>query len=199
MKLLMSPASPFVRKVRVMIHEANLNDTVTEVEVTTNAFASDPAVIAANPAGKIPTLIRSDGPALCDSRVITRFLDHHASAGLYPDTRIWEVLTLESLADAIMDAAVSMTYEVRLRPEEKQFDDWIDAQWDKIARTVGTINDRWVSHLSGPIDMSHIAVGCALGYLDLRHDARDWRRDNTTLAAWFAGFSARDSMIATKA
>ena len=199
MKLLMSPASPFVRKVRVMIHEANLNDTVTEVEVTTNAFASDPAVIAANPAGKIPTLIRSDGPALCDSRVITRFLDHHASAGLYPDTRIWEVLTLESLADAIMDAAVSMTYEVRLRPEEKQFDDWIDAQWDKIARTVGTINDRWVSHLSGPIDMSHIAVGCALGYLDLRHDARDWRRDNATLAAWFAGFSARDSMIATKA
>ena len=35
MKLLMSPASPFVRKVRVLLREADLLDTVEEIEVST--------------------------------------------------------------------------------------------------------------------------------------------------------------------
>jgi len=37
-----------------------------------------------------------------------------------------------------------------------------------------------------------------LGYLDLRHDARGWRNGNDALAAWYAEFSERDSMVATK-
>ncbi len=197
MKLLMSPASPFVRKVRVLIREANLTDAVEEIEVSTHALASDPSVVAANPSGKIPILVRGDGPAIYDSRVITRFLDDHANASLYPTARIWEVLTLEAMADAIMDSAVTMTYEARLRPEDKQFGEWIDAQWAKAQRTVSTINDRWISHLSGPLDMSQIGVACALGYLDLRHDARGWRDGNAPLAAWYAEFSKRDSMSST--
>ena len=198
MKLLMSPASPYVRKVRVLIREAGLTDAVQEVEVTTNALASDPTVIAANPAGRIPALVRTQAPAIFDSRVITRFLDDHAGAGLYPQARIWDVLTLEALADGIMDSAVGITYEARLRPIDKQYDVWMDAHWDKVSRAVAVINERWMSHLAGPIDMGQIGVACALGYLDLRHDARAWRNDNDALAAWFTAFSARDSMVATK-
>lgn len=197
MKLLMSPASPFVRKVRVLLREANLLEAVEEVEVSTSALASDPTVVTANPTGKIPALIRSDGPALYDSRVITRFLDDHANAGLYPAARIWDVLTLEATADAIMEAAVLITYEARLRPADKQFDEWTDAQWGKVIRAVSAINDRWMSQLSGPLDMGHISVGCALGYLDLRHDARGWRHGNAALADWYAQFAQRDSMVAT--
>ncbi len=172
MKLLMSPASPFVRKVRVLLREADLLDAVEEFEVSTTPLANDPTVVAANPTGRIPALIRDNGPAIFDSRVITRFLDDYANAGLYPQSRLWEALTLEALADGIMDSAVSITYETRLRPIEKQYDIWMDAQWDKIARSVSTINERWMSHLAGPLDMSQIGVACALGYLDLRHDAR---------------------------
>ena len=199
MKLLISPASPYVRKVRVLLREAKLLDTVEEITISTNALASDPTVIAANPAGKIPTLIRGDGPAIFDSRVITRFLDDHANTSLYPNTRIWEVLTLEAMGDAIMDSAVSMAYEVRLRPQEKQSAEWTDAQWAKVARTVSTINERWISHLSGPLNMGQIGVACALSYLDLRHDARGWRQGNAPLAEWHAAFSTRDSMVATTA
>lgn len=197
MKLLMSPSSPYVRKVRVLLREANLLDTVEEVEVSTNALASDPSVIAANPTGRIPALLRGSGPAVFDSRVITRFLDDHAGAGLYPQSRIWEVLTLEALADGIMDSAVGITYEMRLRPADKQYDVWMDAHWDKVARAVAAINERWMSHLAGPLDIAQIGVACALGYLDLRHDARGWRNGNEALAAWYAEFAERDSMTAT--
>ena len=197
MKLLISPASPFVRKVRVLLREANLLDAVEEIKVSTSALASDSTVVAANPTGKIPALLRDDGPAIHDSRVITRYLDDLANAGFYPGERVWDVLTLEATADAIMEAALFITYELRLRPANKQFDGWTDAQWGKAIRAVSAINDRWMSQLSGPLDMGHISVGCALGYLDLRHDARDWRNGNAALANWYTQFAQRDSMLAT--
>lgn len=198
MQLLFSPASPFVRKVRVLLREANLLDKVTEVAVSTTPLNSAAEVVAANPMGKIPALIRPDGPAIYDSRVITRYLDDHAGAGLYPQSRIWEILTLEATADAIMDATVSMAYEKRLRPEAQQSPDWIEAQWGKAARGIAAINSRWMPHLSGPLNIGQIGVACALSYIDLRHDARGWRNGNTALADWHAAFSARDSMVATR-
>ena len=198
MQLLISPASPFVRKARVLIREAGLLDTVEEVNVATTPMNSAPEVVAANPTGKIPALIRADGPGIYDSRVITRFLDDLAGANLYPQSRIWEILTLEATADAIMDATVAMSYEMRLRPQEQQSPDWIEAQWAKAARGIAAINSRWMSHLSGPINIGQIGVACALSYIDLRHDARGWRNGNEALANWHADFSARDSMVATK-
>ncbi len=198
MQLLISPASPFVRKVRVLLREANLLDTVQEVNVTTTPMNSAPEVIAANPLGKIPALIRADGPGIYDSRVITRFLDDFAGAGLYPESRIWEILTLEATADAIMDATVSMSYEMRLRPDAQQSPDWIEAQWGKAAGGIAAVNSRWMSHLTGPLNIGQIGVACALSYIDLRHDGRGWRNGNAALANWHAEFCARDSMVATK-
>jgi glutathione S-transferase len=199
MQLLISPASPFVRKVRVLLRETDLLERVTEVDVATTPLASDPTVLAANPTGKIPALIRPEGPAIYDSRVITRFLDDHAGAGLYPESRIWEILTLEATADAIMDATVSMSYETRLRPETQQSAEWVEAQWGKASRSIAAINSRWMSHLSGPLNVGQIGVACALSYVDLRHDARNWRNENAALAEWHAEFAKRESMIETTA
>jgi glutathione S-transferase len=197
MKLVTADASPFARKVRVLLHETGQINDVDMQNVATTQMNTLSEVAAANPAGKIPALIREDGPTLFDSRVITRFLDARASAGLYPESRLWETLTLEATADAIMDAAILVVYETRLRPEDKVYDGWMDAQWDKVSRSVAAVNARWMSHLAGPLDMSHIAIGCALGYLDFRHNARGWRKGNDALDDWFAVFSQRDSMVAT--
>ncbi len=150
-----------------------------------------------NPLGKIPALVRDDGPAIYDSRVICRYLNHRFGTAFYPDRRVWEVLTLEATADGIMDAAILMVYEARCRPEEIRFPDWVEAQWTKIARALDAISARWMSHLNGPVDMGQIAVGCALGYLDFRHGDRDWRTGHEALAGWYAAFSGRDSMAAT--
>ncbi len=197
MKLISAGASPFVRKVRVLLHESGQNEDVEQVMVATSPIATAADVAANNPLGKIPALIRDDGPALYDSRVITRFLNDRAGGGFYPEQRLWEVLTLEATADGIMDAAVLITYENRLRPPNMVLEDWTDAQWGKVTRALRVINERWMSHLSGPLDMGQIAVGCALGYLDFRHDARGWRKGCDALDDWYAVFAERQSMKAT--
>lgn len=197
MQLLIALASPFVRKVRIVLRETHQLDAVTEVNVNTTPIASDPVVVAANPTGKIPALIRDDGPAIYDSRVITRYLDARAKANLYPENALWEVLTLESTADAIMDAAVLLIYEVRFRPTEMQSGDWMTGQWAKVTRGLDALESRWLSHLAGPLHMGQIGTGCALGYLDFRHGTYDWRADHPGLAAWYATFSQRKSMIDT--
>ena len=197
MKLYSSKASPFVRKVRITIAELDLTDRVTEVFIPTSPLDSAAEIVAANPLGKIPALTRPDGPALYDSRVITRYLDSLAGGRLYPESRLWEVLTLEATADAICEAALAVTYEGRFRSEEMQSREWTEAQWGKAARALVGIEDRWMSHLAGSLDAGQIALGCALGYLDLRHAARDWRAANPALGAWYESFSARPSMVAT--
>jgi len=200
MQLFHNPASPYCRKIDVLLHEAGHFADVEPLPAgghptAKGADANMPT--AHNPLGKIPTLLRPDGPALYDSRVISRYLDARFSAGLYPENRLWEVLTLEATADGIMGAAVLMVYEVRCRPEDTRHDPWVEAQWSKIARALDVIEARWMSHLAGRLDMGQIAVGCALGYLDFRHPDRDWRTGRMPLASWFRTFEERPSMIAT--
>lgn len=198
MKLYYAATSPYVRKVMILLEETGQRDDVELIDVATTPVAADPALLAKNPLAKVPALERPDGPTLYDSRVITAYLDARGGDRLYPvGTRRWDTLTLEATADGILDAALLMTYEARLRPEEKRMPEWVDGQWDKIARSVAALNTRWMSHLNGPLDMGQIAVGCALAYVDFRHGARDWRKGNDGLATWFATFESRPWMKST--
>ena len=198
MRLFHSPTSPFVRKVMVTLHETGQAGDVTLVPAMGTPVDPGSMPLGQNPLGKIPALERDDGPAIYDSRVICRFLDDRARANLYPSPRQWEVLTLEATADGIMDAAVLMVYETRVRPEENRFAPWVDGQWAKIGRALDALEQRWLSHLNGPLDMGQIAVGAALGYLDFRHADRGWRSGRPGLAAWAAVFAERPSMVATR-
>ena len=198
MKLISATPSPFGRKVKVLIHETGQSDDVEVVLTMTAPTATAAEVAAANPVGKLPALVRDDGPALYDSRVICRYLDARANAGFYPEARIWDTLVLEATADGILDAALLMVYEHRLRPAEQISSDWVEAQWAKAHRAVCAVNERWMSHLNGPMDMGQIAMACALGYLDFRLGDRDWRTGNEALADWYATFAERDSMVSTR-
>ncbi|HSX72201.1 MAG TPA: glutathione S-transferase N-terminal domain-containing protein, partial [Pseudomonas sp.] len=75
MTLFHSPASPFVRKVMVLLHETGQAERVALHEVQLSPVAPHPAVIEGNPAGKIPALRLADGSVLHDSRVILDYLD----------------------------------------------------------------------------------------------------------------------------
>jgi len=197
MKLYAAAASPFARKVRVVMLETGQDKDITTQMIKTAPTNPNDELSQTNPLSKIPALTRDDGPAIYDSRVICRYLDDRAKAGLYPASRLYEVLTLEATADAMMDATVLMSYEARVRPAQKQFSDWTDAQWAKTARALTAIEERWMSHLSGPLNAAQIAVACTLGYIDFRHDARNWRKGHDKLAAWYAEFAKRPSMQAT--
>lgn len=198
MRLYFSPTSPYVRKVMVLLHETGQIGEVELVSGSGNPVDPAGAPLDANPLGKVPALERPDGPALYDSRVICRYLDARGGAGLYPEgARLWDTLTVEATGDGILDAALLMVYEGRIRPEELRYAPWVEGQWAKVDRALDTLETRWMAHLEGPLDAGQIAVGCALGYLDFRHDARDWRNGRPRLAGWFAGFDARASMRAT--
>jgi glutathione S-transferase len=196
LQLYYSPASPFVRKVCVLLHEAGKADAVEMIPPLENP-ADTSHVEGANPLGKIPTLVRPDGPALYDSRVICRYLNDLYKLGLYPETRLWDVLTLEATADGILDSAVTMVYEGRFRPEEKVHQPWLDRHWGKVSRALNAVEARWMSHLTGKLTVGQIGMGCALGYLDFRHEDRNWREGREALAGWYAEFSARPSMAET--
>ncbi len=198
MKLYHAAASPFVRKVQIALIETGLIDQTEIVPSTATPLERAAGPIAQNPLGKIPALERDDGPALYDSRVILQYLDAVAGGGLYPEgSAKWDIMTLEATADGIMDAAVLAVYEARVRPEDMRSETWLSAQWGKIERALDALEGRWMSHLEGPMNAGQIAVACALGYLDFRHNGFDWRTSHPALAAWYDGFSARDSMTAT--
>ncbi len=198
MKLFHAPASPFVRKVMVLLHLSGRASEVTLVPVSGHPLDPGSLPVDRNPLGKIPALLLEDGRSLYDSRVICRYLDARLSAGLYPqDDRLWDTLTLEATGDGIADAAVLMRYESSVRPAEARSPAWVEAQWTKIARALDALERQWMDHLEGPLDMGHIAVACALGYVDFRHGDRAWRAAHPDLAAWEAEFSARPAMAAT--
>lgn len=199
MQLYQSVTSPYARKCLVLLHETGLLDRVTLVGAAGTPLDAGSMPLDHNPLGKIPALTRPDGPALYDSRVICRYLDTLSGDTLYPAApRLWDTLTLEATADGIIDAAILMVYETRVRPEDKRFDAWVEGQWAKIARALDALESLWRAHLNGPLDMGQIAVGCALGYLDFRHSARAWRASRPHLAAWEAEFANRPAMQATQ-
>ncbi|MEO6299885.1 MAG: glutathione S-transferase family protein [Paracoccaceae bacterium] len=197
MRLYHSPTTPFGRKIMVQILETGLEVEVISVMGTPIATGTLP--IDRNPLGKIPALELDDGGVIYDSRVISRYLDDLTAAGLYPaKPALWDVLVLEATTDGILDAAVLMAYEVRIRPEERRFPEWVEGQWAKIARSLDAIEAKWMAQLAGPLNMAQIGLGCGLAYLDFRHGPRNWREERPTLAEWEARFAQRPSMLATQ-
>lgn len=200
MQLYTSPTTPFGRKVMVQIRESGLADRVEEIAVAGSPLDPGSLPLAQNPLGKIPALMPAGGgAAIYDSRVICRYLDDLSGAGLYPQgDDLWPILTLEATADGILEAALLMVYEGRLRPEELRYAPWVEGQWQKIARALDAIEARSMDILSGPLSMAHIAIAVALGHLDFRHADRDWRQDRPMLAAWEKQFAARPAMVETR-
>lgn len=199
MKLYSSPTTPFGRKVMVQILEAGLSDRIEVIPVAGSPLDPGTLPLSDNPLGKIPALVSDTDGAIHDSRVICRYLDQRFQTGLYPaGAGLWPVLTLEATADGILDAALLMVYESRLRPADLHFAPWVEGQWQKIERALDAIEGQRLALLQGPLTMAHIAVGCALSYLDFRHGSRDWRHGRPGLAAWEAGFARRPAMQGTQ-
>ena len=197
--LFYAPTSPYVRKVLILAHEGGFADRIETVAAAGTPIEPNTQTAAANPLGKIPCLKRDDGPALFDSRVICQYLDAtHGGGQFYPaGAARWSALTLEALADGIVDAAILVVYESRLRPEERRFTPWTDGQLGKIHRAIDALEAEWLPHLKGPLDIGSIAVACALGYLDLRFPDLGWRDSHPGLAAWLSDFAGRESYKAT--
>jgi glutathione S-transferase len=200
LKLFHSPASPYVRKVLVSAYEKGVANQIELLPSAAGPVKRDQTIIPHNPSGKVPTALLPDGQALFDSRVICAYVDTLSETPrLVPtshDER-FRVLTLEALADSVLDAALLCRYETVMRPEEKLWTDWYNGQMEKIDSGLDDLSRNWLDRLQGPISAGTIAVACALGYLDFRFAGKDWRTGRKALADWYEEFAMRESMKAT--
>ncbi|MGF1643212.1 MAG: glutathione S-transferase N-terminal domain-containing protein [Thiotrichales bacterium] len=197
MQLFISPTSPYVRKVRVTAHEKGLSDALTTTRC--NAYADDPALLAANPLSRVPTLVTDDGEALYDSPVICEWLDRQrAEPCLIPvdGAPRWRVLRGQALADGVMDDAVATVLKLR-RPETQCDATAIERHLAAVQRAIPAM-ERERAHWPGACSLAHIATACALTYLDFRLPNLDWRTHAPDLQVWYDDFVQRPAMVATR-
>jgi glutathione S-transferase len=189
MKLLSSPASPFVRKVRVAAGMKGVLDQIEVLPADTNK--GDDNLNRLNPLGKIPCLLTDSGAVLYDSPVICEYLDSLTPQPvLFPKSGAerFAVLTRGALGDGMLDAALLLVYEKRFRPDGMQVAAWVDRQQSKIDRSLAQIAEGSLTWDKAP-DYGHVTLACALGYLDFRHEGK-WRGKAPKLVAWLERFAA---------
>jgi glutathione S-transferase len=183
MKLIGTAASPYTRKVRVVLAEKRM-----ECEFVIDAPNTEGSTVEQyNPLGKIPVLVLDDESTLFDSRVIVEYLDN-ASPGnrLIPEEkrpRI-QVRRWEALADGCTDAAIAVFMEKR-RPAGQQSPEWITRQQAKVDRALQMMADdlaakNWCT--GDFFTLADIAVGCCLAWMELRLPDLPWRRSHPNLA-----------------
>ncbi|MCP1337429.1 glutathione S-transferase family protein [Futiania mangrovi] len=181
--------SPFGRKVKIAAKVLGLWDEIDLKLADTTDPADD--LRKQNPLGKIPTLIPDGHAPIYDSAVIMAYLDARAGgAKIIPaDASKWDVLTLEALADGMMDAAILQVYEKRFRPEEIRHAPWVGYQADKVTRGLDYLSENLgrVGEVEGLPNVGQITTACTLGYLDFRFEGA-WRTVYPTLVSWLDRF-----------
>ncbi|MGH8369388.1 MAG: glutathione S-transferase N-terminal domain-containing protein [Gammaproteobacteria bacterium] len=192
MKLIGSPSSPYVRKVRIALAEKQLDYQWVAEDV----WAADTRIQHSNPLGKVPCLILDTGDALYDSRVICQYLDLQPPAdSLIPAARRIEVLRWEALADGILDAGVLMRLEQTQRDAPQRSEKWISRQRVKVEQGLAAIaqdiEGQWC--VAGQLTLADIAVGAALGWLEFRLPEISWREHHPQLGRYYDALMTRKS------
>lgn len=185
LKLIGSNASPYVRKVRVVMAEKKLDyDYVLE-----DVWSATTTISASSPLGKVPCLVMEGGEAIFDSRVIVEYLDTLSPVGkLIPTVgrERAEVKTWEALADGVLDASILARLEATWggRSTEQRSQAWIDRQLGKVdaallAMSKGLGDKAFCVGIH--LTLADVAVGVALGYLDFRFPQINWREQHPNL------------------
>jgi glutathione S-transferase len=195
MKLIGSLASPYVRKVRVVMAEKKLDYAL----ILENVWASDTTIQQSNPLGKVPCLLMEDGGAMFDSRVIVEYLDTLTPVGklIPPHGRERaEVKNWEALADGILDAAVLVRAERTMRTQEIQSEAWVNRQMDKVNAGLKSMSQGLGESpfcVSNHLTLADISVACCLGWLAFRFPSIAWREEYPNLAKLFDKLAERPS------
>ena len=198
MKLHWSPRSPFVRKVMIVAYERGLVDRISCLRTVAATSKPHAELMKDNPLSKIPTLVLDDGTVIYDSPVICEYLDAlDGTPKLFPrepKARL-EAQRRQALGDGFLDLLVLLRDErMRAHPSEAHK---ASAAVRK-AEILKNLEADAPAMVSAPFGIGHIAIGCALSYLDFRYADEDWRKDHPRLSSWHATFAARPSVKATE-
>jgi glutathione S-transferase len=193
-KLYYSPASPYVRKVRICAITRGIDGQIELVPCNPNLSPAE--LLADNPLSKVPTLVTDDGVALFDSPVICEFLDSLGDAlAMFPEhgAARWRALKQQAMGDGILDACVPRRLEL-LRPQDEGRAAAVARMRAAVERTLDALEAE-PPHKA--VDIGSVSVACALGYLDFRFPREPWRPIRSKLAAWFEAFSEDPAVAST--
>ena len=194
MKLLYTPNSPYARKVRIVLREKGIPCDEAPVAL------SDATVEAANPLGKVPTLIVDEHTSMFDSVVIAEYLELIKTEPRMIPVDLWErviVRKWESVSDGLCDVLVATVLEQR-RPVEKQDASVITRSDKKVAATLKFVESEIAGHayaFGNEFTLADAALLSALGYVALR---REQLLDGfSNIAAYRHSHANRPSVLAT--
>lgn len=199
MQLIGSLSSPYVRKVRVVLAEKDIECPLLLEDV----WSAGTSIQHSNPLGKVPCLMLDDGRALYDSRVICEYLDSFPPANsLIPtplaeriETRRWE-----ALADGVLEAGVLVRLEHTQREPAQRSEKWLARQRGKVMAGLDAMatdlgENEWC--VAGRFTLADITLGCALGWLAFRLTDMDWRSNHPNLSRHLEQLSKRPSFAST--
>ena len=180
-KLTYSPASPYVRKVRLAGYLCGLND---QIELLNPDHEIHIKMKSNNPLGKIPVLTTPNNQYVFDSRVIIELLND-VSGKLYPsDDNKKIVLTNAALAEGLIDASLLYVYSIRYAGDQKPSEVWQNFQLTKIENTLDYLDKNVLNNFDpSKLFISHIGLMVALDYLNFRQIC-DWRMKTKKLDSW---------------
>lgn len=199
MRLYWSSRSPFVRKTMIAAHETGVASQIETIRVEVAVSKLNADVMAHNPLNKIPTLVLENGDVLFDSRVICEYFDSlNPGPKLFPSNPAerWIALRREAIGSGIMENGVARIGE-NARPKELQSQPHLSAYKAKIQAALDYLETEAAALARDRFDIGHLAIGCALGYLDFRYADEDWRIGRSGLAAWHETFATRASVNQT--
>ena len=196
MKLTFSPASPFVRKVRIAAIELGLIDKIEFVPTSVAPAQANDDYSKITPLKKLPVLITDDGSVILDSYVIVEYLDELAGGGKLiplsgPDR--WKVKSDHSLLQGMLDSMLLCRYENMVRPKELKWQGWADDHWNRAWTGMARFNGK-PEVLSRPLDIVQIALVCVLGYADFRYADCGWRTAYPNLDRFYQKMLERPSV-----
>lgn len=203
MRLYVTPASPWVRRVRVTILELGIEDRFEFVQTRwphswgTQTVPMPADFTAATPVLRIPALV-TDDVALTDSHAICDYLN--AEFGSFrllarEGAARWQALATMAIANGILEAQIMRRAEL-LRPDKDRSRDFVDKMRDRGFRCFAALQDH-LPTFGATFDLAQITTAVACGYDDWRYGP-DWREAAPKLAAWYDGVASRPSLEATR-
>jgi glutathione S-transferase len=202
-RLFVTPASPWVRRVRVAILELGIEDRFEFVQTkwshkwATQAVEHRPEFLEATPVVRIPALVTAD-LTLTDSHSICDYINGEIGGFRLlarEGAARWRALADMSIACGIIEAHISRRAEL-LRSEDERSDDFIGKMKDRELRCFAALEKR-VPHFSDTFDLAQITTAVACGYESWRY-GDEWRGVAPRLAAWYDRVARRPSMKATE-
>jgi glutathione S-transferase len=193
MKLYVSGNSPYARRARIAIREGGLTDQVEEIAITSFEELKE-----IGPGGKIPILVTRPGESLCESLIITRFLNELSGGVLLPESQEAKLkcLELESTASVLMDSMFVRSMEKNQREEALKSSALLKRESGRCNRCYDTLDER-VDENDDAVTLGSIAVISALGYANWRHPEDEWRSGRPRLTAYYDKLMARKAFEET--